>query len=89
MKQRSIDDAIDDVLKFMKSYQPNSEEYSKAVSNLKELCEARSKKPSRIVEVDTIILAATNLLGIILILNHEQLHVITTKAIGFVVKGRF
>lgn len=88
MKHKSIDDEIDNVLKFMEKYKPDSEEYGAAVHNLKELCEARSKKASRLVELDTIIVAATNILGIVLILNHEQLHVITTKAITFVMKGR-
>lgn len=88
MKHKSIDDEIDNVLKFMEKYEPNSEEYSAAADNLKDLCEARSKKASRFIEIDTIILACTNILGIVLILNYEQIHVITTKAIGFVVKGR-
>ena len=89
MKHKSIDDEIDDVLEFMGEHKPNSEEYSAAVRNLKELCEARSKKSSRLIEfLPQIVASVTNILGIIIILNHEELHVITTKAIGFVVKGR-
>jgi len=88
MKHKSIDDAIDNILTFMEKHEPNSEEYSSAVHNLKELYEARSKKASKLIELDTIVMACTNILGIILILNHEQLNVITTKALGFVLKGR-
>lgn len=88
MKHKSIDDEIDNVLKFMEKHKPDSEEYGKAMVNLKGLCEARGKKASRLVEIDTIVVCCTNILGILLILNYEQLSVITTKAIGFVVKGR-
>lgn len=84
----SIDQEVEHVLKALGTMMPESEEYSTAVKNLKELCEARSKKASRLVELDTIVAAGTNILGILLILSYEQLHVISTKAIGFVVKGR-
>jgi len=35
-----------------------------------------------------VIAAMTNIIGILLIINHERLNVITTKAIGFIAKGR-
>jgi len=88
VKHKSIDDEIDNVLKFIEKYDPDSEEYGAAVHNLKELCEARSKKASRLVEVDTIVVCCTNILGIILILNYEQLSVVTSKALGILMKGR-
>jgi predicted type IV restriction endonuclease len=87
-KKISIDDEVEHVLVALSALAPDSEEYSATVKNLKELCEARSKKASRLVELDTIIAAGTNILGILLILSYEQLHVISTKAIGFIVKGR-
>lgn len=40
------------------------------------------------VSPDTIVVVAANLLGILLILNHERLDIISTKALGFVIKGR-
>jgi hypothetical protein len=40
------------------------------------------------VSPDTIAVVAGNLLGIILILGYEKADVITTKALGFVLKGR-
>lgn len=88
MTKNGIDREIDRVLTVLSSLEPHSEQYTTAVLNLKELCESRSKKASRSVEPDTIVLAATNLLGILLILHYEQLNVIATKAIGFVVRGR-
>lgn len=87
--KHNIDDEIDNVLEFMKNHQPDSEEYSKATHNLKELCEARNKKDPQIMNILSIVVpSVTAILQILLIMNHEQLHVISTKALGYVVKGR-
>ena len=40
------------------------------------------------ISPDTILIVGANLLGILLILNHERLDIISTKALGFVIKGR-
>ena len=40
------------------------------------------------VSPDTLVIVGANLLGIILILKFEQLDIITTKALSFVIKGR-
>lgn len=48
----------------------------------------RDRKHDFIVSPDALATIAGNLLGIMLILNYERMHVITTKAIGFVIKGR-
>jgi len=60
---------------------------------LKELME-RYKELSDLIKVDwkvspdTILIVTGNLLGILLILKYEKLDIITSKAIGFVLKGR-
>ena len=52
-----------------------------------ELLEKR-RKPKKGVSADTVAIIAANLLGIVLILSHEKLNVISTKALGFVMRGR-
>ena len=42
----------------------------------------------RRISPDTMAIIAGNLLGIVLILEHERAHVITTKALAFVLRGR-
>jgi len=37
---------------------------------------------------DTLLVVTGNLLGIILILHHEKVDIITSKALGFVLRGR-
>lgn len=50
----------------------------------------REEKESKKFKVspDTVLMVSANLLGIILILGYEQAHVVTSKALGFVLKGR-
>ena len=45
-------------------------------------------KPSWTVTPDTLLIAATNLAGIVLILNFEKLDIVRSKAMSFVLKGR-
>jgi len=45
-------------------------------------------KPSWTLTPDTILIAVTNILGIVLVLNFEKFDIVRTKAIGFVLKGR-
>ena len=45
-------------------------------------------KPSWTITPDTLIVAGTNLLGIVLILNFEKIDLVRSKAMNFVLKGR-
>lgn len=45
-------------------------------------------KPSWPITPDTLLIAATNLVGIVLILNFEKLDIVRSKAMSFVLKGR-
>jgi hypothetical protein len=88
MKDDHFDEEVKHILTKLASLSPDSEEYTKTVNNLSRLCEARSLKTNRTISLDTIINGAVNLLGILLILNHERLNVITSKSIAFIPKVR-
>lgn len=45
-------------------------------------------KPSCKLSPDTMLVVAGNLLGIVLILKHEKIDIVTSKALSFVLKGR-
>lgn len=79
---------VERVLTHMNGLEPDSQEYADEVKNLKTLCEARGVKSNRTVSVDTLITVAANLLGIVFILEYEQVHVLTSKAISLVFRGR-
>lgn len=80
MKKRPIDQEVDRLIGLMSQLDPSHKDYRKAAESLKTICEARSKKSSFPVDPEMLIAAGINLLGIVLILNHEHLNVITSKA---------
>lgn len=84
--QKAIDEEIERLAKTLSSMEADDPNYSKIADNLKVLCEARSQKTESGVSTDVIISAVVNVLGILLVLNHERANVITTKAFGFLGK---
>jgi hypothetical protein len=68
--------------------QPDSGEYTAITSNLEKLYKAKGEDTPCRIKPDTIAIVAGNLLGILLILKYEELNIITTKALSFVIKGR-
>lgn len=84
MEPKNLNDEVDRVVLFLSGEDPDSESYTHAVQNLKTLCEARAKKAASPIDPEILISAGVNLLGIILILRHEQFNVVTTKAMSFI-----
>lgn len=66
-----------------KEYAQMADQLSKLYAMLKEI-----DPPSKKVSADTLALIAANLVGIILIIGHEHVNVITSKALGFVMKAK-
>jgi type I restriction-modification system DNA methylase subunit len=89
-RRSNLDKEIDSILKKMEETDKLSDEYKKLLAHLDVLYQARGKnyEPRKRISPDTMLLVAANLLGIILILNFEKLDSVTSKAIGFIVKGR-
>lgn len=84
----ALETAIDNVLATMSDNNPSSEEYHKMVDQLDKLYKMKaSEKPDR-VKFDTWVAVGGNLLGLVLIIRHEQFNVITSKALGFVLKSK-
>jgi len=75
---------VDRVVDFLSKMNPSDENYTKGVQNLKTLCEARAKRPGFLIEPEVLITAAVNVIGIVLILRHEQFNVVTTRAMSFI-----
>jgi hypothetical protein len=75
---------INVVLNDMMLHEPTSEEYATLLDRLKVLHKMEEEsKPSR-VSPDTVVLAVTNILGIAMIIRHEHLNVVTSKALSLV-----
>lgn len=88
-KRTKLDKQIDMVLDEMECELPATQKYSAMADNLNKLYEAKAKvktKPG--ISIDTIAIVAGNLLGILLILQYEKINAVTSKALGFVLRGR-
>lgn len=65
-----------------------SEEYTKMLDVVSRLHKLRQEDRPPLVSKDTIVLAGTNLLGILLVIRHEHVNVITSRAMGMVTRLR-
>jgi len=85
-----LEAAIDLALTELIKHDPYSAEYVKALEQIEKLYKLRAPKPElqKPVSIDAILAVAGNLAGILLIINYERAHVITTKALGFIIKSR-
>ena len=88
VKKRTINDEIDRLCELLSKTKPGTQAYLKISENLQSLCDSRSFKAHSTVTMDTVILAVTNIVGLLLVLNYEQLHVVSGRALEFVLKRR-
>lgn len=87
-KRTNLEKEIDCLIQSMAKEAPDTDEYRKMAENLEILYKAKALEKDRSVSSDTLAVVAGNLAGILLILKYEELNVITSKALGFVLKGR-
>lgn len=87
-KKTMLEQEIDEVLKEMGTMHTSDDEYVVTLERLERLYKLNEKKEVYRVSPDTLAVVAGNLLGIVMILHHEELNVVTSKALGFVLKGR-
>lgn len=85
-----LEKAIDDALMELAGLNADSEEYAKVLEKIERLYKLLepSPEPSKPVSKDALLMVAGNLAGIALILGYERAHVITSKALGFIIKSR-
>lgn len=86
-----LDDAIDQAFSELKTHNPVSPEYSTIVDQLDKLYKIKSsydKDNKNSVSLDQVVAVVGNLAGIIMILGYENAHVVTSKALGFVMKSK-
>lgn len=70
------------------NHKPDSDEYKKIVDQLERLNKVSTSNSGEKVNANGIIAVLGNLVGIGMIIKHEQVAVITSKALGFVIKSR-
>lgn len=82
-KESLIDIEIQHVKDVMVTLDPSTEEYKCCVQALKDLYECKNTNR---IDFKTWAPIVANLLGILLILHHEDAHVIASKAFGMIKK---
>jgi hypothetical protein len=86
-EKTKLDEAIDDVLREMAGLNCEDKDYNSASDQLVKLMKLKKEiEPSRRVSPDTLALVASNIVGILLILNYERANIVTSKALSFVMK---
>lgn len=84
----ALDTTIDEALTQLSGIEVGSEEYTKKMDQITKLYAIKEKNSPKRVSPDTLVIVAGNLLGILAILGHERAHVVTSKALSFVLKPR-
>lgn len=83
-----LDQEIDRVTTLLGEEEIGSEDYEKKLNALSKLWKMKAEeKPDRISK-DTMLIVASNILSILLIIRHEHVNVITSKAMQMVPKAR-
>lgn len=84
--QSEMDLTIEKALSAMRKLDPSSEEYATIAKNVEVLMRAKANKPEPMISGDAVLAVIANLAGIGLVMNHERLNVISTKAFSFIPK---
>jgi hypothetical protein len=79
---------IDRLVLQLDAHEPTSEEFGAIVERLSKLHKMNQDVRPASVDPNTALTVAANLLGIAMIVRHENLNVITTKALSFVMKAK-
>ncbi len=82
-----LDDLITDILRDMSTMNPESEEYSKHLTQLERLYTLKGTTQKRL-SPDTLLTVAGNLFGILLIVAYEQKHVMSKTALGQIMRPK-
>lgn len=87
--QAQLNEAIDDLYSDLKGRDAHTKEYGIVSDQLTKLMKLKAEITAKSrVDANTVALIAANLIGIILILQHERINVISSKALSFVGKLR-
>ena len=86
--QRLIEEELVRVLSVLPQHQADTTEYGALLSSVERIHKLMEINRPLTVSRDTLATVAANLVGILLIIKHEDVNVITSKALGFIIKLR-
>lgn len=83
-----LDVAIETALEKLNDLNPGTKEYTVHLDQIAKLMLFKEKTTPKRVSPDTVAIVAGNLAGILMIVSYERVHIVTSKALGFVIKSR-
>lgn len=87
--QLMLESELDRAIIALKTETIGSEDFSKTLGLVERLHDMMDKEKPSSVSKDTMLMVAANLVGILLIISHEQVgNAVTSKALGFVLRPR-
>jgi hypothetical protein len=86
--QRQLENELERVIVNLKTERVLAEEYAKTLGLVERLHELMDKERPSSVSKDTVVTVVANLVGIFMIIKHEHVNVITSKALNFVLRPR-
>lgn len=86
-KQNKIMQEIEYLHEELDNYDRASQEYSNIIKQIEVLYKL-DKEVKFVIDPNTALVVGANILGILMILGYERAHVVTSKALSFVIKGR-
>ena len=87
-KPSIVDEAIGKVLTEMRTYDLDTKEYREAFEHLERLMRMRTEDRRNRISPDTMAIVIGNLVSVLIIVGYERGHVMTSKAMTYVVKPK-
>jgi len=84
--QRMLEEEYIRTLTVLPLHQADSQEYAKLLTSAERVHALMDIKKPSTVSRETLLTVGANILGILLIIKHEDVNVITSKALGFVIR---
>jgi len=86
--KHELQTALTRAIEELDTYSPMSDEYGKALDRIEKLHKMISQDRPKPFDSTAVLAIAANLIGIWRMTQYEKTHVITSKALGFVIKPR-
>lgn len=88
IKKDDLQKEIDRNFEWLQHYRQGSEEYDETLKKIERLYDLKKQEEKNHISYDTLAIIAGNIGVTCMILYHEKAHVITTKALGYLLKMR-
>jgi hypothetical protein len=83
-----LENAANKALLDLNNHAIGSEEYQKSLDALIKLHKLKEEEKPSSVSKDTLVVVAANLLGLLMVIKHERVNVITSRAFGMLLRPK-